>query len=173
MLGLQPFSTLKTQLVMFNFFKKKDNANPPAPKQQLGRKVGPFVFAVPEDWTCLDDNGTFRANKDDEIRLTIGMWDMSAAANYTLASFFETVKSAYFDTDINWGAYSEVTKQGDVIFQRLEYLDDPRLIVAVAERTVNGKKIALKLIFAGNTGAIVEGYLPIFMDLLERIEVAG
>jgi hypothetical protein len=157
---------------MFNFFQKK-NQEPEPGKQYVGRAFGPFVLAIPEDWACVNDNGTLRANKNDQIRLNISLRDMSQAANYTLDALFETVKAGYFDSDMNWGAYSSVTKKDDLIYQTLEYLDDPRLVIAVVEKVVQGKQLALVLSFAGNSGKEIETHFQTFTDVLENVEVLG
>lgn len=151
------------------FRRKNGEVNPQG--SYVGRMAEPFIFKIPEDWEFINDNGVLRANKDDIVRLSISVRDMSMVPDYTLDALFETVKSGYFDSDYNWGAYSSVTKKDDCIFQTLEYLDDPRLIIAVAEKVVEGKQFALIIAFAGNSGSEVEMYSETFMSFLGNIEV--
>jgi hypothetical protein len=132
-------------------------------------KFEPFVFAIPDDWNHINDNGTLRANKNNEIRLNISIWDMTNAADYSLSSVFETIKAGYFNSDVNWAVYSRVTQNDYSMYQTLEYLEDPRLIIAVAEKTVNGKKLALIISFAGNSGKEIEKYMDTFTNVLENI----
>ncbi len=151
------------------FTRKKRDASTQG--SYVGRMVEPFIFKIPEDWEFINDNGVLRANKDDLVRLSISVRDMSSVPDFTLDALFETVKSGYFDSDFNWGAYSDVTKKDDYIFQTLEYLDDPRLIIAVVEKNVDGKLFTLIISFAGNSGSELEMHSETFMDFLGNIEV--
>lgn len=134
-------------------------------------KFDPFVLAIPDDWSHKFDDGKLRANKNDEIRLNVSVWDMTNVEDYSLDSVFETIKAGYFNSDVNWGAYSSITKNDDAIYQTLEYLDDPRMVIAVAEKTVKDKKMVLVISFAGNSGKEVEMYFPVFTNVLENIEI--
>ena len=155
---------------MLGFFKKK-NQQTASENQYAGVAFGPFVINVPQDWACVNDNGTLRAHKNDVVRLSISIRDMSNSADYTPDELFATVKAGYFDSDINWGAYSAVIKKGDIIYQTLEYIDEPRLAIAVVGKVVANKNLALIASFAGNSGKDLEAYFDTFISILETIEV--
>lgn len=155
---------------MFGLFKKKSGSNDSG-NQYVGRKFGPFAVMIPEDWNCINDNGTLRANKGDDVRLNISVRNMSEVSQYTLDSLFETVKRGYYDTDVNWGAYSEITNKGDVVYQTLEYDEDPRLILALVRKNVENQDLILTISFAGNYGKDIEMHKEVFYKVLENIEV--
>ncbi len=155
---------------MFKLFKKKEQEST-SENSRVGVVFEPFVFAIPADWECINDNGTLRANKNDEIRLNISIRNMSQVPDFTLDGFFETIKAGYFSSDINWAVYSNITRTDDTIYQTLEYLDDPRMVIAAAEKTVNGVHLALIISFAGNSGKDVEAHFNTFTNVLENIAV--
>ncbi len=155
---------------MFGLFKKKTQT-PETGNHYAGLKFGPFLLAIPEDWTTTNDNGTLRATKNDAIRLNVSMRDMSQVPEYTLDDFFETIKSGYYKTDINWAAYSAITKKDDLVYQTLEYLDDPRMVLAVVRKKAGGKDIVLNFSLAGNSGKDVETHLNTFTEIVENVSV--
>ena len=77
----------------------------------------------------------------------------------------------YYDTDVNWGAYSEITNKGDVVYQTLEYDEDPRLILALVRKNVDNQDLILTISFAGNSGKDIEAHKEVFNHVLENIEV--
>src|SRR5690606_17173925 len=105
------------------------------------------------------------------VRLNISVRNMSGVSSYTLDSLFETVKRGYYDTDVNWGAYSEVSRKGDVIYQTLEYDEDARLILALVRKNVENQDLILTISFAGNSGKDIETHKEAFHKVLENIEV--
>jgi hypothetical protein len=153
---------------MFGLFKKTDQTRK-AGNQYAGRKFGPFVVMIPEDWECINDNGILRANKDETVRINISLRDMSQVSEFSLDNLFETIKAGYYSSDINWAAYSEISKKDDAIYQTLEYLDDPRLILAVVKKNVEGRELVLIISFAGNSGKEIENHLQTFNNILENI----
>lgn len=153
---------------MFGLFKKKNQGSK---KLYPGKEFGPFIFAIPEDWNCIIDNGTLRANKGDVIRLNISMRDMTEESRYSLESLFETIKSGYLESDINWGVHSHIAQKGDYIYQTMEYLDDPRLILAVVEKIVTDRKLVVIISFAGNSEKDVKSNFDTFKNLLEKVEL--
>ncbi|TPN86983.1 hypothetical protein [Aquimarina algicola] len=154
---------------MFNFFKKK------SPKKKVensfaGRKFGPFVIRIPQEWDCLNDNGTLRVtNNEDTVRLNITIRDFSNI-EYSLDEFFETLKTGWFSSDYNWSTYSDITQKDDLIYQTLEYLDDPRLILAVIRKQVGNKEFVLNMSFAGNTRKDIDTHLDKFHNVLFKID---
>ena len=158
---------------MFGLFNRKTK-NKEEENSYAGRRYGPFILMIPEDWYCnRDEGGTLRAGKDDTVRLSISIRDMTAVADYSPEALFEAVKAGYFDSDINWGAYSEVIHRESLIIQRLEYADDPRMVIAVADKTVDGRRLALIVSFAGNSGSDTDACYADFIRIMETIEIAG